>query len=252
MAKQKGIIKLDGTMGDITFYRTKDGYMAREKGGVSAERIMNDPIFQRTRENGAEFGRAGKAGKTLRNSIQALVKTASDSRMVSRLTKQMLKAIQKDPVNPRGERNLMEGDTESLQGFEFNANGKLSTTLFAPYTANLDRTAGEATITFEAFVPTNGIIAPSGSTHFQIVAAAMEIDFQNESFITSFSETNIQSFDTTLGSTIELQNALPEESILPLFLVMGISFYQEVNGERYILNNGAYNALQIIKVSKNS
>ena len=63
MARQKGIVKLKGTIGDITFYKTQDGHLAREKGGVDASRIKNDPAFQRTRENGSEFGRAGKAGK---------------------------------------------------------------------------------------------------------------------------------------------------------------------------------------------
>lgn len=63
MARQKGIIKLKGTIGDITFYKSQDGYLTREKGGVEASRIASDPAFQRTRENGAEFGRAGKAGR---------------------------------------------------------------------------------------------------------------------------------------------------------------------------------------------
>ena len=70
MARQRSIIKLDGTIGGITFYKSKDGYLAREKGGVSADRIKNDPAFQRTRENGAEFGRAGKAGKFPKTGIQ--------------------------------------------------------------------------------------------------------------------------------------------------------------------------------------
>jgi hypothetical protein len=61
--KTKSIIKLEGTIGDITFFKSKDGYIAREKSSISKERIQNDPAFQRTRENGAEFGRAGKAGK---------------------------------------------------------------------------------------------------------------------------------------------------------------------------------------------
>jgi hypothetical protein len=89
MAKQKGIIKLKGTIGDITFYKSKDGYIAREKGGVDAKRIANDPAFQRTRENGSEFGRAGKAGKTLRMALRTLLLNSSDSRMVSRLTQLM-------------------------------------------------------------------------------------------------------------------------------------------------------------------
>ena len=86
MARQRSIIKLDGTIGGITFYKSKDGYLAREKGGIPAERIRTDPAFQRTRENGAEFGRAGKAGKVLRNSIRQLLQNVNDSRMVSRLT----------------------------------------------------------------------------------------------------------------------------------------------------------------------
>ena len=62
MARQTGIIKLEGTIGDISFYKTRDGHLARTKGGVGGERIQNDPAFQRTRENGQEFGRAGAAG----------------------------------------------------------------------------------------------------------------------------------------------------------------------------------------------
>ena len=118
MARQRSIIKLDGTIGGITFYKSKDGYLAREKGGISAERIANDPAFQRTRENGAEFGRAGKAGKVLRNSIRQLLQNVNDSRMVSRLTKEMVKVIQMDATNPRGQRNVIDGEAELLIGFD--------------------------------------------------------------------------------------------------------------------------------------
>ena len=53
MARQVGIIKLEGGIGDISFYKTKDGHLARTKGGVDGKRIANDPAFQRTRENGS-------------------------------------------------------------------------------------------------------------------------------------------------------------------------------------------------------
>ena len=119
MARQKGIIKLKGTIGDITFYKTKDGHLAREKGGIDASRIANDPAFQRTRENGSEFGRAGKAGKTLRTAMRKLLLNSSDSRMVSRLTQSMVKVIQADVVSDRGLRNVIDGEAELLTGFEF-------------------------------------------------------------------------------------------------------------------------------------
>ena len=107
MARQKGIIKLLGTVGDITFYKAKEGFLAREKGGVDKDRIMNDPGFQRTRENGAEFGRAGASGKMLRTAFRAVLLNSADSRMVGRLTKEMVKVVKADSVNERGSRNVL-------------------------------------------------------------------------------------------------------------------------------------------------
>ncbi|HCN12439.1 MAG TPA: hypothetical protein DIS75_08920 [Chryseobacterium sp.] len=248
MARQKSIIKLDGTIGDITFYKSKDGYLAREKGGVPADRIRNDPAFQRTRENGSEFGRAGKSGKVLRNSIRALLQNSSDSRMVSRLTQQMVKVIQMDETNPRGQRNVIDGEAELIQGFDFNINGKLGNTLYVPITATLDRVTGDANVDIDAFTPTVNIAAPGGTTHFKLVSAGMEVDFENETFNTKSSETAILPWDNVQSAAVNLANALTANSTKPLFLVLGVEFYQEVNGEKYPLKNGAFNALQVIKV----
>lgn len=249
MARQKGVIKLNGTMGDISFYRTKDGYMAREKGGVSADKILNDPKFQRTRENMAEFGRAGKAGKILRASIQSLLRNTADSRMVSRLSSEMVKVIQMDAINPRGLRNVIDGEAELLEGFEFNIHGGLSTSLTTPYTPTIDRATGDMTIEIQPFVPTDGLVAPSGTTHYRIVSAAMDINFESGAFTSEKNETPIQEIDNVLTSAIQLNNNLTPNSTNPLFLVLGINFYQEVNGTFYELKSGAYNALRIVKVS---
>lgn len=249
MARQKGIIKLDGTIGDITFYKSQDGYLAREKGGVSADRIANDPVFERTRENGAEFGRAGKGGKLLRNAIRALLQNTSDSKMVSRLTTEMVKVIQEDVTNPRGLRNVIDGEAELLQGFEFNINGKTGNTIYAPYTATIDRVVGTLTVDIPAFVPINMIAAPGGSTHFKFVSAGAEIDFENETFIMDSSESLILPWDATATAVINLANTVTANSTHPLFLALGIEFYQQVNGQMYTLKNGGYNALALVKVS---
>lgn len=251
MARQKGIIKLDGTIGDITFYKSKDGYLAREKGGIPADRIANDPVFQRTRENGAEFGRAGKAGKILRNAIRGLLQNASDSRMVSRLTTEMVKVIQEDVTNTRGLRNVIDGEAELLQGFEFNINGKLGTTLYAPFVATIDRVAGSITADLAAFVPANMIAAPGGTTHFKIISAGAEIDFENETFVAATSATGVLPWDNNPTAAINLANAVTANSTHPLFLALGIEFYQEVNGAMYPLKNGAFNALALAKVDGN-
>lgn len=249
MAKQKGIIKLEGTIGDITFYKsTQDGHLAREKGGVSADRIASDPAFQRTRENGAEFGAAGKAGKVLRKALRGLLQNASDSRMVSRLTKEMVKVIQEDATNPRGQRNVIDGEAELLEGFEFNKNGKLGTTLFAPFTATIDRVAGSLTVELAAFTPQSMIDAPGGTTHFKVVSAGAEVDFENEKFVVDNKETAVLPWDVNPTAVINLANAVTANSTHPLFLALGISFYQQVNGQMYPLKNGAFNALALVKV----
>jgi hypothetical protein len=248
MARQKGIIKLKGTIGDITFYKTQDGHLAREKGGIDANRIANDPAFQRTRENGSEFGRAGKAGKVLRTAFRTMLVNSSDNRMASRLTQQMVKVIQADTVSERGLRNVIDGEAELLVGFDFNINGKLRSSLFAPYTANIDRASGAITINFDQFSTGNLIVAPSGTSHFKIISGGAEIDFETETFEVATSDSGILAWDISTMAAINLSNGVPANSTKPLFSVLGIEFYQEVNGQMYPLKNGSFNPLSIVKV----
>ena len=224
MARQKGIIKLKGTIGDITFYKTQDGHLAREKGGIDASRIKNDPAFQRTRENGSEFGRAGKAGKLLRTALRPLLINAADGRMVSRLTQAMVKVIQADLVSERGLRNVIDGEAELLFGFEFNIRGKLGTSLYAPFVGAIDRVTGDITVDLASFVPANMIAAPSGTTHFKIISGGAEIDFEAETFVVTTSETAIFPWDATPTAAISQTNAVTAASRKPLFLALGIEF----------------------------
>jgi hypothetical protein len=249
MARQKGIIKLKGTIGDITFYKTKDGHLAREKGSLDANRIANDPAFQRTRENGSEFGRAGKAGKLLRNSLRAVLINSADGKVVSRLTQQMIKVVQADLVNDRGLRKVLDAETELLTGFEFNIRGKLGTTLFAPFVTTIDRATGVIEVTMAPFIPSNMIAAPSGATHFKIISAGAEVDFEAENFVVDNTETAILPWDTVATTAIVQTNNVTPASTKPLFLALGIEFYQQVNGKMYPLKNGTYNPLSLVKVN---
>ena len=248
MARQKGIIKLKGTIGDITFYKTQDGHLAREKGGIDASRIASDPAFQRTRENGSEFGRAGKAGNLLRTAFRPLLLNSADGRMVSRLTQRMVKVIQADLVSERGLRNVIDGEAELLFGFEFNIRGKLGTSLFAPFVATIDRVAGEISVDLASFIPANMIAAPSGTTHFKIISGGAEVDFETETFVVTSSETAILPWDNTATTAINQVNAVTPASTKPLFLAVGVEFYQEINGQMYPLKNGAFNPLSLAKV----
>ena len=89
MARSKGILKIEGTLQDITFYKTGDGNLVKTKSSVNKQRILSDLAFARTRENGAEFGQAAKSGKLLRGTLRNLMLTTADSRVTSRVTRTM-------------------------------------------------------------------------------------------------------------------------------------------------------------------
>jgi hypothetical protein len=161
----------------------------------------------------------------------------------------MVEVIQADATNPRGKRNVIDGEAELLEGFEFNISGKLGTTLYAPYTATIDRVAGTLIANIPAFVPINMLSAPGGTTHFKIVSAGAEVDFENETFIMDSQATAILPWDATATAVLNLSNAVTANSTHPLFLALGIEFYQEVNGQMYPLKNGAFNPLSLVKVS---
>jgi hypothetical protein len=249
MARQKGIIKLKGTVGGITFYKTQDGHLAREKGGVDASRIKNDPAFQRTRENGSEFGRAGTAGRVLRTAIRGLLLNSADNRMVSRLTQAMTKVIQADATSIRGERNVIDGEAELLDGFEFNIRGKLGTSLYAPFVPTIDRVTGQIKVVIPSFIPANMIAAPSGTTHYKIISAGAEIDFGAETYVAPTSASAVLPWGIAPSVALTQTNTVTPASTKPLFLMLGIEFYQQVNGTMYPLKNGAFNPLAIAKVS---
>ncbi len=248
MARQTGIIKLKGTIGDISFYKSADGHLARYKGGVDGKRIASDPAFQRTRENGSEFGRAGKGGKVFRNAIRVLLQNAKDKRVVSRLTKILVAVTKTDLVHDRGLRTIEDGDMSTLLGFEFNVNGKLGATLFAPFAVAYDRATGDVTLDLDPFAPTLRIAAPGGTTHYKIVMGGAELDFPNEASVFESAETGILPYDGVDTAAINLTVALTANTVLPVVQVVGVAFYQEVNGQMYPLKNGAYNALSVANV----
>jgi hypothetical protein len=249
MARQKSIIKLEGNIGDINFYRSKNGYLARETTTLTAQRIATDPKFKRTRENNAEFKNAATAAKILRKACSELLQYSKDGSAHNRLFKEMMKVVKADVTSTRGKRNVMDGETELLQDFEFNSNATLNTTLFAPYSKDINRVTGVLKAEIPSFVPEDLLLAPVTSTHFRFVCLGTEVDFEQQSWVTQVQQSGVYPWNITPTGDISLEAQLPANSTHPLFLLFGLQFFQEVNGQRYPLKDGTFNSLSIIKVS---
>ncbi|OUD43422.1 hypothetical protein FPG102_05595, partial [Flavobacterium psychrophilum] len=113
----------------------------------------------------------------------------------------------------------------------------------------IDRPTGVIEVTLASFIPSNMIAAPSGTTHFKIISAGAEVDFEAETFVVEYSETAILPWDSVATAVITQTNTVTPASTKPLFLALGVEFYQLVNGQMYALKNGAYNPLSLAKVS---
>ena len=198
----------------------------------------------------AEFGSAGKAAKMFRHAISGLLTTATDEKMVSRFVKAMRNVAATDLTNLRGSRIVSKGALELLTGFNFNIDSPLETVFYATYSAAIDRVAGTLKIDIPGFQPNTMLPPAPGATHFKIYSAGLEIDFLKETVKLDSQQSAFLPCDNNVTANItQLHNATPN-STSHLFLLMGVQFYQEVNGQFYALQNKKKNPLAIISVDK--
>ncbi|MBK8516139.1 MAG: hypothetical protein IPL55_07570 [Saprospiraceae bacterium] len=250
MAKQKSFLKIEGTLDELTFYKSDGQFLVKTKGGVSGDRIANDPAFQRTRENGSEFGMSASAGKLLRTAFRNLMANANDKLVTSRLTKLMTDVKNLDAANARGERHVHEGfdlpeGKAVLKGFNFNIKAVLSGILFKPFTLNSITGA----LDILGLVPAMDIATAPGSTHMSVTGGWAKVDFATGESETSMSNTvnlpvNAPSTDVNL-----IHAAAPTLATGVAVFVLLIEFFQEVNGVQYSLKNGGYNSLAVVEVA---
>ncbi|GAA0878957.1 hypothetical protein GCM10009119_19250 [Algoriphagus jejuensis] len=232
MAKQAGYIKLEGTIGDLSFYKNRDGsYLARRKGGVSKERLLNDPKFQRTRENMQEFSRAATAAKFLKNAFREIEIKSNGGKLHNRLYSQSMKVIKSDPTSARGERKFELGDMSILRGFQFSERAVFDQT-FKKQLVIAD-VPESVTVTVPEMVPTKYLAATKGATHYRFSLIRAAVNAVAGTFYTEIST----AASLVINSQIqpELVLTLPKPAIAGenYFFAVSIEFLMEVNGGQY-------------------
>ena len=244
MAQQNGILGIQGTVGGLVF--AKDGSI-RQKPASNKAKYLTSASMARTRENTAEFGQAAKYSKVVRDSLRVAIASASDSRVASRLTKLMREVIQLDDTSDRGQRVFDSSNSAPLLGFNFNAGAGIGQTMYFPY--EVTGVGADVTMTIPALNPVSDIVAPQGTTHFELVFAASSLDMETLTFTNAV-------VAAPLGILAVNSVALVNQAMVASFPaappaanlvvgVVGINFYQQVNGKFYPLNNNSTNPLAI-------
>lgn len=252
MGKLESVLLVRGSVGNLSFYKTQDGYIVRRKYGPSATRIRTDPRYQRTRESNAEFAEAGKATQLVRNAFGEVVRTMADNRVSGRLTRELLKVIASDPRNAMGKRSVADGDATLLRDFQFNAGSGLGKSFDKPFTASVDNSSNTAVINIPEFNPSKGVKAPEGATHFVLRSTVSVIDFREKKFHTTTSQTAALRLDAPFVPAMRLENGLGEDVSGPVFVALGIEFWQEINGVFKAALDRTHNAVAIVHVGKKS
>jgi len=248
MAKSNGILNIEGTVENLTFFKKDGKSFVRKKGGISKERILNDPNFVRTRENISEFTHSANSGKLLRTAIGSMVFKAKDSKLSSRLMQAMSNVKNSDKTSTRGQRNVATGIASPegkayLKGFDFNNDAPLKGVLFAPF--ELDTSNGK--VAFTDLLPAEQLQFPKGATHFSLQSAVLVLDFETQLSETSHSSAFNLPINLVSSSPVLIPGSIPAGSGQKFFLLL-ISFYQEINGIQYSLKNEDYNVLNILEV----
>lgn len=250
MPRQSGIFPIEGSMGNVTFYKSEDGFMIREKGGVSKERIATDPRFARTRENNNQFSLNAKAGKLLRDSITTLLKRGKDRRLSSRMSKIMSEIAKYDHTSIRGQKKVaiaLENPEACaiLTGFNFNSNAIMENVLTAVYTADI----ATGIINIPSVIPEEQVEAPGGATHVAFRSGFTAVNFATGETDTKYSEKVMLPLNLTPAPVTLDPLGIPDAgNDAKMIVVMLLEFYQELDGIHYPLMNGSYNALSILEI----
>ncbi|HRI35269.1 MAG TPA: hypothetical protein PLD02_16085, partial [Saprospiraceae bacterium] len=151
--------------------------------------------------------------------------------------------------NLRGSRKVGMGlstkeGNKLLKGFNFNIESLLSKVLKANY--HVDSVSGVVRI--PDFIPQQDLVCPASATHCRIESAWSEIDFTSGVIHSSISPASSLVLDQTKSSVVLTPAQSPTGTGI-LFVVLKMSFNQEINGQVYSLNNGSLNAIEIVSVS---
>jgi hypothetical protein len=261
MAIQKGIVKIKGNIGGLSFFQRNGKDLIRISYGPSKTKVANDPAFIRTKENNQEFSGAAIAGKAARRGLIANFDEMADYLVVSRMLK-LCKEIISKGTGLRGQRSFAPSAfKESLLKFIFKQSISFDSIFLAPYTSFANAGKNEVTITIPDFNTRNSVNAPADATHFKIInliSVLSEYNFNVTSrkyepldaannSLNAFNATDYLPIGTNIGSVTSIVATLPGAPVLNassvLISCIGIEFYQSVNGMQYLLASG--NAMKI-------
>lgn len=119
MAKQVGMFKFLGKLGDWYGYLVDGEYYVRRIGKVDKKVRQQSPQFEETRKNEAEFGIATRCGGLFRQTMMHITQRWTTKHYPPKVIQLMMETLKSDTVHAKGQRSVNFGlkNAESQMGF---------------------------------------------------------------------------------------------------------------------------------------
>jgi|GEM_PF-2881165 len=256
MARPKGLIEFEGTLGGITSYMLNGKQVLRQSRGSEKEKIKTGSRHERTQENMMEFSGAVAAAKVLRQSLMPVARSFSDPGFTGTLQGKYRDMISV-ASGKRGQRvfkPLLHAD--AIMAIPFNKDLHLDSVLRVKpnITTNIERTAATLSLSLNT---TTDIFTPAGATHVELIyAIAVQPAFEYDAHINKYKRTDgldknyMQHISSALlpvyvNEAVDISLTAPQIGLplLPvdsaLVSVLGIRFHQQIGFKTYPLETGA-------------
>ena len=236
MAKQVGIFRISGRLGNQVYYYRKDKknrkqYLVRR----AAETVRQSAATKRA---ATDFGIASKSSRLIRHALHEYTRHCYDNTLHYRLNATMRKILHAD-----GNRILAGTNMQSLKNFQFNKEAGIHHLLKAsPVIERNDQ--GELNLSFPGSF-TNSSHALRGTTHLFIKAIALSVNFTTHTTRQVTSEAIVIKRGEKYPPVIFKLDTNNKNITLILLEVQAM---YEVNGQFHLSQNKTACALDIIAV----
>lgn len=242
MAKNEGMIKFSGKLGDITGRMTPQGNILQRNGGFDGQRIKTEDRYLKTRQLYEEFGRCAKMASLFKSTLDFYLKLLPDPYVYNHIQKRMAAIKQCDDA-PNGSKTvgkglLTEKGMDLFKKFSFNRELNFDFTGLPFH--ELDLAQGSLSL---KNVDLSLFTFPRGALQLGMQLLLLRVDFETPDSILEKSDFVFLE-KGTFTETLILKSDIPQGSG-KLVAVLFIGFCTVINGQ-VIWKRNKKNVLEVI------
>lgn len=234
MAKQTGIIRIEGSLEGFNFYMRNGKPVVRKAGGgFTRKSIKSKASMVRVRENNSEFGRVSQAKKTFLQALKQMFGEFKEPELHGRMMKLFLNIKDEDRISTRGERNLVEAFKNEraknlIRNFQINPKVSLPDSLGAQ--AHMDW--AQQQLKLSNVNPGN--LINEEEQQLELNFGILGFDFGSLKYHAEMAEPVLLGPDDFTEEIVFTTAPLPDPASLK-FAIFGVRVMEMVNGEAYPL-----------------